>query len=139
MMPDPLTQNSVKGKVNQFNSLKQMNMTSSRGPVKFLNPLQSPNKVFFSTQTSPRRYQSPLPPLEKEETYNPLKLPRHETYEPYDKEAYYNSLSMVGSKVGSFRQINPIDNARQQRFIDDEDKKFEDNPLYDSKAGNSNA
>lgn len=42
--------------------------------------------------------------LEREETYAPLKLPLHQTYEPLDKEAYVSSLSTVKSKIGSFRK-----------------------------------
>jgi hypothetical protein len=74
-----------------------------------------------------------------EETYNPLKLPRYDTYQPLDKRAYLDSVRSVGSKVGSFRKQSKTEKARQRKFIREEDKKFEDNPLYDPKAANSSA
>lgn len=48
-------------------------------------------------------------------------------------------MRSVGSKVGSFRKPNKSERARQKKFIAEEDKKFEDNPLYDPKAANSSA
>ena len=75
--------------------------------------------------------------MPKEETYNPLKLPGKETYEPFDKDAYLNSLTTVKPKVSSFRQTSLGDSARMRKFIAEEDKIFQDNPLYDGKSGNS--
>ena len=95
----------------------------------------SPRALSFarSPKTSPR---SQMP---KEETYNPLKLPHYDTYVPLDKEAYLKTLTSIKPKIASFRRVSQGDMARQQKFIDEEDDKFKDNPLFDSKAANSSA
>lgn len=77
--------------------------------------------------------------MPKEETYNPLKLPHYDTYVPLDKQAYVKALSSIKPKIASFRRVSQGDMARQQKFIDEEDDKFKDNPLFDSKAANSSA
>jgi hypothetical protein len=76
--------------------------------------------------------------LPKEETYNPLKLPRYETYVPLNKEAYLRSLSSVRPKVSCFRKVSPGDAARQQKFLDQEDDQFKDN-IVDSSNQSSNS
>lgn len=43
----------------------------------------------------------------------------------------------VKSKVHSFRKPTQSEASRRERFIEDEDKNFQDNPLYDAKAGGS--
>ena len=54
-----------------------------------------------------------------------------------NKQAYLSSISHVPSKVSSFRRPTDQDKARQRRFIKEEDRAFEENFLYDSKAGSS--
>jgi hypothetical protein len=56
-----------------------------------------------------------------------------------DKDAYSKALISIRPKIASFRKMSHGDKARQQKFLDEEDDKFKDNPLFDSKAANSSA
>jgi hypothetical protein len=104
------------------------------------------HKLFGQTAPYSPRYQSTQPSpkhkdllLTKEETYNPLKLPRYETYGPHDKALYVKSLEGVKSKISTFRKLSQGDAARQRKFNEQEDDKFKDNPLFDAKAAQSSA
>jgi len=70
------------------------------------------NDSLLMNEPSEYRTKSQLQNNSTEETYNPLKLPRYETYKPLDKKAYLDSVRSVGSKVGSFRKPNKSEKAR---------------------------
>lgn len=102
---------------------------SPRVPQYFKSPKTSPRQPLFSKHFD----------LPKEETYNPLKLPRYETYQPLNKDSYLLQMSKIRPKVSCFRKVSPGDAARQQKFLEQEDDQFKENPAQSGpgKAANS--